>query len=122
MKYLLFSFFLLCAAGCEILEEDISGKKITIIAPVDKASVAAGSIDFSWMNVPYATTYELIVMSVGGYMVADTVVFADTLGRHTLCRITLAEGEYEWSVTGLNSAYNTRTAVHNLTVLPIEEE
>lgn len=55
-----------------------------------------------------------------GRVVADTVIYADTLARSYGFRADLAAGAYEWSVTGFNGDYRTRTEVRSLTVLPAE--
>lgn len=125
MKKLLPLFVLLFAAGCELLEEDISHKKVPVIAPADKVSTAAGNVDFRWSAVEYAVGYEFTVVSpsfsAAGRVVADTVIYADTLARRFGCRLTLGEGEYEWSVAGFNGGYRTRTEVRSLIVLPVED-
>ncbi|WP_418678428.1 hypothetical protein [Alistipes finegoldii] len=122
MKTLTIFFLMLLAAGCELLEEDISDKKVPVIAPADRVSTAAGTVDFRWAAVEYAAGYEFTVVSpsfsAAGRVVADTVIYADTLVRRFGCRLTLAEGEYEWSVAGFNGGYRTRAEVRSLTVLP----
>lgn len=124
MKKLLIPLFALAAVGCEVLEEDISGTQVQIIAPADRVSVEVGTVDFRWAAVEYATGYEFTVVSpffsAAGCVVADTVIYADTLARSYGCRPELAAGAYEWSVTGFNAGYRTRTEVRSLTVLPAE--
>ena len=121
MKYLLFICFL-CAVGCEILEEDISGREVSIVSPADRITVSPGDIDFRWQGVEAATGYEFTVVSpsfdAAERLVIDTVIYADSLGRRFGCRVALDEGEYEWSVRGFNPAYETRTAVRSLRVQP----
>lgn len=123
-KLLSLLLFILFAAGCEVLEEDISHKQVPVVAPVDGVSVVAGSVDFRWAAVQYASGYELTVVSpsfaAAGHVVADTVIRADTLDRRFGCRVALTEGEYEWSVAGFNGGYRTRTGIRRLTVLPAE--
>ena len=124
MKKLLIPLFALAAVGCEVLEEDISGKDVPVIAPADRVSVAAGTVDFRWEAIQYAAGYEFTVVSpsfaAAGRVVADTVIYADTLARSYGCRPELAAGAYEWSVAGFNGDYRTRTEVRSLTVLPAE--
>ncbi|WP_295940250.1 hypothetical protein [uncultured Alistipes sp.] len=121
MKHLLFILCLLLTAGCEVLEEDISRKTVPIVAPVDKVSVQAGNVDFRWLAVEYAAGYELTVVApsfaAAGRVVIDTVIYADTLDRRFGCRVALTQGEYEWSVTGFNGGYKTRTVERRLTVV-----
>lgn len=122
MKKLSLIFALLLAVGCEVLEEDISHKRVPVVAPADKVAVVAGGIDFRWEAVEYAAGYEFTVVSpsfaAAGRAVADTVIYADTLARRFGCRVTLPAGEYEWSVAGFNGGYKTRTEVRSLTVVP----
>ena len=83
MKKLLPLLFLLLSVGCEVLEEDISHDRVPVVAPADKVSVAAGTVDFRWAAVEYATGYEFTAVSpsfaAAGRVVADTVIRADTL-------------------------------------------
>ena len=124
MKKLLIPLFAHAAVGCEVLEEDISGENIRIIAPADRVSVEVGTVDFRWEAIQYAAGYEFTVVSpsfsAAERVVADTVIWADTLARSYGFRADLAAGAYEWSVTGFNGGYRTRTEVRSLTVLPAE--
>lgn len=117
MKYLFYFMLLLAAVSCEILEEDISGRAVTAIAPADDAEVPAGSVMFRWRAVDRATGYELCV-ATEGRIAADTLLAADTLGlaRSYGCRLTLEAGDYEWHVEAFNSAYGTRSETLHLTV------
>ena len=120
MKKLLPLLFALLAVGCEVLEEDISGKAVHITAPADRVSVASGVVGFRWAATQYATGYEFRLVApsfaAAGRIVADTVIYVDSLSRSYGCRIELAAGEYQWSVTGFNGGYRTRTEVRSLTV------
>lgn len=124
MKQFFSLLLLLIAAGCEVLEEDISRKEVPIIAPANRAVVAAGRVDFRWSAVEDAVGYELTVVSpsfaAAQRVVIDTVLYADTLDRRFGCWATLAQGEYEWGVTGFNSGYTTSIEVRSLTVVGIE--
>ena len=83
-KYLLYFPLLFLAVSCEILEEDISGRAVTAIAPADGAEVPAGSVMFRWRAVDRATGYELCV-ATEGRIVADTLLAADTLDLERSC-------------------------------------
>ncbi|MCD8035176.1 MAG: hypothetical protein LUF83_12910 [Alistipes sp.] len=124
MNKLLPLLLALLAIGCEVLEEDISGTQVRITAPADRVSVAAGSVDFRWAAAQYAVGYEFTLVSpsfgAAGRIVADTVIYADSLSRSYGCRVELTAGEYEWSITGFNSGYKTRTGVRSLTVVDSE--
>lgn len=111
---------LLLVAGCEILEEDISKERALLLAPADGIVIAPGAVDFRWQALPDATGYECTVVSptfdAAERIVADTVIYTDSLARHYGCRIELPEGRYEWRVTAFNSAYTSRPAVRILNV------
>lgn len=112
--------FLLSAAGCELLEEDISEVRIEVVSPADGAVAAPGAVDFRWRAVKRAAGYELTVAapSLAGAtcVVVDTLLLADTLFRSCGCRAELAAGEYEWSLRAFNGGYETAAVVRRLTV------
>lgn len=123
MKQLfLFPILLLFAVSCEILEEDISGRRVAVIAPTDGAAVPAGEIRFRWQAVDGAAGYALRVVSPSfadaARLIADTLVTADTLGaaRSYGCRLRLDVGQYEWTVSAFNSGYETRSETLRLTI------
>ncbi len=78
-RYLFYFPLLFLMVSCEIIEEDISGRAVTTIAPANDAEVPAGSVMFRWRAVDRATGYELCV-ATEGRIVADTLLAADTLG------------------------------------------
>ena len=95
---------LLSAVACGVLEEDISGDRIWIVGPAERAEVPAGAVEFRWKAVPYAAEYELTLMS-------------PTLGSRSYgCRMELGGGEYEWRVAAFNPGYATYSEVRTLTV------
>lgn len=118
--------FVLCAllffTSCEILEEDLSGRDVKVIAPMDRTETSTGAVAFRWHAVHGATAYELCVVapsfSETARLVADTLVEADTLAfpRSYGCTLVLEPGDYEWIVSAFNSAYETSTLPLHLTV------
>lgn len=103
------AFALLPLAGCGIIEEDMTGRQVGIIAPADGVQIAAGAVRFAWRGVETASGYELLVVSPSfgraERIAADTVIRADSVSRGACCTIPLGEGNYEWSVRPFNSAY-----------------
>lgn len=124
-RYLIYFPLLFLMVSCEIIEEDISGRAVTTIAPADDAEVPAGETLFRWRAVDRATGYELCV-ATEGRIVADTLLAADTLGlaRSYGCRLRLEAGRYEWTVAAFNSGYETSSPALRLTVAeePVPEE
>lgn len=120
MRYLLFMWLLL-AASCEILEEDISRQEVNVVAPADNITVEAGRVDFRWLAMERISGYEFTLVgpsfSAAERVVVDTVIYADTLDRRFGCRVMLDEGKYEWSVSGFNAGYKTCTQIRSLHVI-----
>lgn len=116
----------LTAVGCEILEEDISGGRVRVLAPVDGAAVPEGTVVFSWEALDNASGYVFTLVSpsfdAAQRVMADTVIYADSLARHFGCRAVLAPGEYEWRVAGFNPGYKSREQQLSLTVNAVQTE
>lgn len=120
---LLLIFFVV---SCEILEEDLSQRDVTVIAPMDGVETSAGMIAFRWHAVDGAAGYGLRVVAPSFAhavrLVADTLIMTDTLtAAHSYgCKLPLDAGNYEWTVTAFNGAYETTTDVLHLTVAAAE--
>ncbi len=117
--------FILCIVACVVLEEDISDNQIRLMGPSRCAEVPIGIVEFNWEAVPYALGYEVILMSPKfneGRIIADTVLWADTLDRPShKCQIELERGIYEWKVMAFNSGYMTHSEVRTLIVTTSEK-
>ena len=111
--FLIFFFFFFA-----ILDEHLSHPNVTLIAPL--------SIAFRWHAVDGAAGYELRVVAPSFAhavrLVADTLIMTDTLtaARSYGCKLPLDAGNYEWTVTAFNGAYETTTDVLHLTVAAAE--
>lgn len=125
----IFLLLSLCAA-CDILEEDLSGRSVHVMAPTNGAELLPGDVTFCWEAVKGASGYALRVVSPSfaeaDRIVADTLLRTDTLGtaRSCGCRVRLEAGDYEWSVEAYNGAYATQPCLLRLSVVetpPAEE-
>lgn len=119
IKYLLFA--LLLAAGCDdFFERDISGDSVEIIAPVDNVSVPEGEVSFLWNVLEGADHYRLIIVSPSfaeaASPVCDVLVAVDSVAVSCMHTQALAKGEYEWSLRGLNSAWESLETISGITV------
>lgn len=125
-RFLVVPLLLVACAACDILEEDISKDRVRIIAPADKARAESGSVQFRWQGVEYATGYEFTLVSpafeTADRLVADTVIYADTLARSYGFEATLRAGRYQWRVRAFNSAYNSVSEINTLNVVNGEAE
>lgn len=106
--------------ACEdIFEKDIRHKQVDVLAPPSGLETTRTTLTFVWNPLKGASDYHLIVVSpafkwIESYLL-DTVV--------ETCRFTLdlPEGEYEWTVRGLNSAYESRDTISFFRVISPEE-
>ena len=125
-RFFILPLLLLTCAACDILEEDISKDPVRVIAPTDKARIEAGLVQFRWQGVQYATGYEFTLVSpsfeYADRLIADTVIYADSLFRSYGLDTTLRAGRYQWRVTAFNSGYNSVGEINTLTVISQEEE
>ena len=97
--------------ACEdIFEKDIRHKQVDVLAPPSGLETTRTTLTFVWNPLKGASDYRLIVVSpafkwIESYLL-DTVV---------------PEGEYEWTVRGLNSAYESRDTISFFRVISPEE-
>lgn len=119
-RFLLAVCTFVLVVACDILEKDISADRVRIIGPADQAEVKSGTVLFRWEALDGAAGYGLTIASASftmGNIVADTIIYADTLGIQRLgCNIKLEAGKYEWSLKAFNSTYETQNEVRCLNV------
>ena len=103
-RYLIYFPLLFLTVSCEIIEEDISGRAVTTIAPADDGEAPGGETPSRGGAPDRATGYDWWA-AAGGRTVPDTLLAADTLGlaRSYGCRLRLEAGRYEWTVAAFNS-------------------
>ncbi|WP_299116368.1 hypothetical protein [uncultured Winogradskyella sp.] len=111
---LLFLFVLLSACE-EIIEVgDISQEQVTILAPTNNSVLNPSTINFSWQSLEFAETYQLQIATPSfanaSQIVEDTLISTTSFGK------LLNQGNYEWRVKGLNSAYQTQYQIQAFTV------
>ena len=92
---------LLFVACDDVLEEDISDKNITIVSPLENATVVGNTVPFQWQAVNGADTYTVQVRNASNVILVDSTVNTNAL------TYPLTEGTYSWRVKGGNFAYQT---------------
>jgi len=97
----------------EFLEESIADRQMILLSPGREAQIANYSVDFIWEHMEDALAYRLQV--VGPDFRDVNLYYADTVVEDNHFTLSLAPGEYEWRVKGLNgsseSAYTTRSFI-----------
>jgi hypothetical protein len=117
LKYFLSVSLLLTLISCEeiVLEKDISGDHVTLVAPYNEAQLNATGISFSWDALENASSYRLQVAKPNFTNPIQIVV--DTLVSSTTFASQFAVGNYEWRVKGVNGGYETPYTNRNFTIL-----
>lgn len=112
---LIYSFFVLQSCEEILLEDDITDKEVTLVAPVNNAMLNNTSVFFAWENVENATKYRLQVarpdFANPVQIVLDTLVSGNSFNQQ------LNIGNYQWRVKAVNSGYETVYATRNITVM-----
>ncbi len=91
--------------------EDISARKIQILAPTPDIVMSSGKVAFAWNPLAGADSYRLMLVSPSFTEVQRFV--ADTVVADHLVRFDLPNGKYQWRIQAQNSGY--KTAVQNYT-------
>jgi len=114
MLYLLFASVLFTLSSCEeFLEEDISDREVTLLSPGDQAEIPTYTLTFLWEPMEDALEYRLQVVTPD--FTSVSLYQADTVVNTNKFTLSLAPGEYQWRVRGLNgsseSKYSTQSFV-----------
>lgn len=97
------SLFFACS---DIFEEDIESDIISLNTPPDSAIVSDYQVSFWWSELEGADSYRLMVVSPDFQNPQRLIL--DTTITLNLFLYTLEPGNYQWRVTGMNSAYETK--------------
>ena len=118
---------MLFLTGCDdFFEPKIYNKTVSIVAPVASARVPEGEVSFCWNVLDGADRYRITIVSPSfaeaASLICDVTIVADSAAVSCLHIETLSGGEYEWSLSGLNSAYFTKETISGLTVYANDTE
>ncbi len=98
----------------DIVEEDLDGKTVTIITPINNLQTTTLSQTFWWEEVPGATSYNLQIVDSSflaiNYLVADTNI---TTNKFTF---TLYPGTFQWRVKAKNGNSETVYTTYSLKI------
>jgi hypothetical protein len=112
---ILFSLF---TVSCKsVIEEDIEGKKVSINAPTS-AQLEEYTQTFWWNAMDGVLNYEVQLVK-GSFDHVQQLVF-DSLVTGTKLAYTLAPGDYEWRIRGVNGSYKSDYNGSKFTVLVSE--
>lgn len=101
--------------SCEDIIEvpDISDQSVEILAPLDNSQLDTLNINFNWNFVEDAEQYRFQIaepsfMEAEQFLVDELINEVDSLNTGNNFNYEFAtDGDYEWRVKALNSAYET---------------
>ncbi len=111
------SLVLLLVFGCtDVLEQDLDGDQVVLLAPADNLVTTEVSQVFWWEASDDVTGYRIRVVSPSFDSIARLVI-DDQIEEGLTYETTLPAGDYQWTVVGTNSFSETTPVIRNLTVL-----
>ena len=119
----IYSFFILLFALCAceeiLLEDDISGETVYLLAPYDGAVFTSTGVTFSWNSIDNVSRYRLQIArpDFENPLELLTDVVVDTTSFTTQLNI----GTYQWRVQGVNSGYTTPFSTRSFTIQSNED-
>jgi hypothetical protein len=116
MKNTFFILVLFCLLiSCEaIFVEDISNRKVVLLAPTNNAVLDSGTIHFNWTPMKEIEGYQ-IQIATPNFLSASQLLL-DSISTHTTITKSLEIGSYEWRVKATNSDYETPYSSSSFTV------
>ncbi|MBN1339749.1 MAG: hypothetical protein JXA03_10525 [Bacteroidales bacterium] len=106
---------LLGVAGCkDILEDDLTGRAVELMAPPDSYQTTLNTHTFWWQAVEGAEGYDLQIVSPGFDYIER--LFLDTSITVLKYDYTLLPGLYQWRVRAWNYSTSTAWSVRTLTI------
>lgn len=100
--------------------DDISGEKITVLAPSDKTELVEGDVIFSWETNELVEAYQLQLaipdFENASQILLDTIITARSFTK------ALVSNSYEWRLRGVNSQYETGYTTQSFVVSEAVDE
>lgn len=106
---------LYCACS-DVLLEDLSTEKITLLAPANNIVTPSRSHIFWWEALDDVDSYTLQIVTPSFDSIAQLIATVDITEGLTH-EMVLNDGEYQWTVIGSNSVSETAPTIYNLTII-----
>ena len=117
--YLLFIVTLLFSCDEIIMEDDISDKSVTLLAPANDAEFFSTGITFNWNPLEYVSEYRIQIALPDFENPLQIVI--DQIIDTTSFSTQLNTGQYEWRVQAVNSGYSGLFATRAFTIISNED-
>ena len=116
IQRLLVLISILTVFSCKsIIEEDITGKQVSINSPTASSMLESYNQTFWWNPMDGITKYEVLLVTKS-FTDIQKLIF-DTLVTGTKFKYTLSPGEYEWRIRGVNGNYKSDYSGSKFTIL-----
>lgn len=104
----------------DFFEEDISDQSVQIVAPANGVEIATPKISLAWKALKGASAYHVVVVSPSFDNIqtfACDSILQDSLLTNYKVDLTLANGEYQWSVQAKNSGYESLPSYESFKII-----
>lgn len=127
MKEIIIILLLAILTSCDdIFEKDIEEYKVEVVLPKNYSTVKEGEVSFLWKSLNGAMGYHLTIISPSfinaSRLIADTVIWNDSLSEKLKYKQVLKPGDYQWNIRGINSSYTSLDNILHLLVIDNEDE
>lgn len=114
-KKLLIICSILFLWNCEaIFVEDVSNETVVLLAPINDAEIASGTIQFNWQELANVNEYKIQIAKPN--FAAASQILLDSITTSTVISTDLEMGDYQWRVSASNSEYTTNYSVSSFKV------
>lgn len=115
------AFTSLLFSSCDeiIMEDDISGEVVTLVAPADDTEFFSTGITFTWEPIENVSQYRIQIAKPGFTNAVQIIV--NQVVDSTSFTTQLNVGEYEWRVQAVNSGYASTFSTRKFTVVSNED-
>lgn len=115
-RTILFIVLLTGAFSCtEIVDIDISDKRVELVTPPDSTLSLNSTIGFKWSEIPEADNYRFQIASPSFQTPIQWLL--DTTLSITNLLVSLPPGYYEWRVKGMNFSFETSFSKQSFAIL-----
>lgn len=101
------------------MEDDISNKTVTLVAPTNNSEFFSTGITFTWEAVEYVSDYHIQIARPN--FEAPLQIITDIVVDTTSFTTQLNIGEYQWRVQAVNSASSSPFSTRSFVILSNED-